>query len=205
MCFKPKHQRQIAMGWVRQEPVPAYFPEGYTVEVYNGDPRQKKEFYRLWNGKYGSEKEVNDMFYREFENYHDCKPTKDVHFVKFGDEYVGTITAIHHPFGNLGYVHMVAIREDFRGKHLSRPLNYIAMKKIYEDGSKRAFLTTNDWRQNAIRSYIKAGFLPLQNGVGKEEKQQMISRWKKIYEELDLGEFKMLDKHYKLIPKEKLQ
>ncbi len=205
MCFKPKHQRQIAMGWVRQEPVPAYFPEGYTVEVYNGDPRQKEEFFRLWNGRYGSEKEVNDMFYREFENYHDCKPKKDVHFVKFGDEYVGTITAIHHPFGNLGYVHMVAIREDFRGKHLSRPLNYIAMKKIYEDGSKRAYLTTNDWRQNAIRSYIKAGFLPLQNGTSGAEKKEMIARWKKIYEELDLGELQMLDRRYKLIPKEKLQ
>ena len=205
MCKRKKSQRQIAMGWVREEPEPAFFPEGYTVEKYNGDPNQRKEFYRLWHGKYGAEKEVNDMFYREFENYHDCKPEKDVHFVKFGDEYIGTITAIHHPFGNLGYVHMVAIREDFRGKHLSRPLNYIAMKKIYEDGSKRAYLTTNEWRKNAIRSYIKAGFYPLQNGVGKAEQKEMIERWKKVYEELGLGELKMLDKHYKFIPREKLQ
>ena len=193
------------MGWIRKEPEPAFFPEGYTVEKYCGEQQQKREFYRLWRGEYGSEKEVNDMFYREFENYHDCKPTSDVHFVKYGDEYIGTITAIHHPFGNLGYVHMVAIREDYRGKHLSRPLNYIAMKKIYEDGSKHAFLTTNGWRKNAIRSYIKAGFLPLQNGVGKTEKQEMIDRWKEVYKDLELGELQMLDKHYRPIPKEKLQ
>ena len=205
MCFKPKKQRQIAMGWLRKEPTPAYFPDGYTVEKYNGDPNQKKEFFRLWNGRYGTEKEVNDAFYNCFEHYKDCVPKSDVHFVKDGDEYIGTITAIHHPRGNTGYVHMVAIREDYRGKHLSRALNYIAMKKIYDDGSERAFLTTNEWRQNAIRSYIKAGFYPMQNGVWKAEKKQMIERWKKVYKDLDLGELVMLDKHYKFIPKEQLK
>ena len=204
MCFKPKRQRQIAMGWVRKEPIPAYFPEGYTVEKYNGDPNQKKEFFRLWTGKYGTQKEVDEMFYREFEHYKDCKPTNDVHFVKYGDEYIGTITAIRHPARNMGYVHMVAIREDFRGKHLSRPLNYIAMKKIYDEGCERAYLTTGSQRKNAIRSYLKAGFLPLQNAVWREEKKEMIKRWKAVYKDLDLGELVMLDKRFKPMSKKKL-
>ena len=204
MC-KKKHQRQIAMGWLRREPEPKYFPEGYTVVNYDGDPRQRAEFFRLWNDRYGTDAEVEQAFNSAFVNYRDCQPLRDVFFVKYGDEYVGTITAIHHPKGNQGYVHMVAIRDDYRGRHLSGALNYIAMRKIYDDGSSVAMLTTNEWRQNAIRSYIKAGFLPLMNGVGRAEKRQMVQRWRKVYRDLGLGEMQMLDKKYRLMSKEELK
>ena len=204
MCKKKKHQKQIAMGWLRQVPEPAYFPEGYTVKNYDGSFEEKRQYYRIWHGKEGTEKEINETFYNCFEHYHGCVPKKDVFFVLYGDEYIGTITAIHFKRNNTGYVHFVALREDFRGKGLSRALNYVAMKKIYDDGSDYAWLTTNEWRKNAIRSYIKAGFLPLQNGVGRVEKREMIERWRGVYYELELGELKMLDKKFRPIKKEDL-
>lgn len=204
MCRKKKTQRQIAMGWLRQTPEPAYFPEGYTVKNYDGSYEEKAQYYRIWNGKSGTEKEVLDAFKNCFENYHGCVPEKDVFFVLYGNEYVGTITAIHFKRKNMGYVHFVALREDFRGKGLSRALNYIAMKRIYDDGSKCAYLTTNEWRKNAIRSYINAGFLPLQNGKGRAETKEMIERWRKVYEDLELGELQMLDAKFRPMKKEEL-
>ena len=205
MCRRTKHKKQIAMGWLRQEPEPAYFPEGYTVKNYDGSYEEKRQFYRIWNSKEGSEKEVNEAFYNCFEHYHGCVPKKDVFFILYGNEYVGTITAIHFKRKNMGYVHFVALRDDFRGKGLSKALNYVAMKRIFDDGSDCAYLTTNEWRQNAIRSYIKAGFLPLQNGKGRAEKKEMIERWTKVYQDLDLGELKMLDAKFRPIKQEALK
>ncbi len=189
-----RHQRQIRMCWLRKEPVPAYFPEGYTVENYNKSEEHRRAFYRLWEGKDGTKEQVDASMRSAFETYRDCIPEKDIFFVRYGGELIGTITAIYHPKENAGYVHMVALREDFRGKHLARPLNYIAMKKIYEDGGSYAYLTTNDWRENAIRGYIHAGFVPQMNAILPREKKKIIDRWRKIYEKLDLGELVILSR-----------
>ncbi len=202
---RQKHVRQIRMCWLRgtERPQKYDFPEGYTVEHYNGDYDQKVQFYRLWCGKYGTDQEVRDMFGGAFEKYRDCVPEKDVFFVRYNGEIVASITAIYHKREKCGYVHMVCIREDFRGKHLSRPLNSLAMQRIWDDGGSYAFLTTNDWRENAIRSYIKAGFLPQMNAYMPKERQSIWQRWEAIYEKLELGEIQMLSMRRKPLSKPK--
>ena len=193
---KPKH---IEMGWLRAEPKPELFSDEYIVLNYDGSQIQQEAFYRIWMGRQGTKEEVFNAFSWYFGNVKDCNLKKDLFFVKHGNEYIATVTAIYHQKNNAGHVHCFAIRDDYRGKRLSYPLMYIAMKKIYDNGADFAYLSTDDWRKPAIKVYINCGFLPMMNEFWPHKKRKMKARWKNIYNELNLDSFKMLNKKYKPI------
>jgi mycothiol synthase len=70
---------------------------------------------------------------------------------------------------------MVACREDSRGKGYGTLLNKVAEYSLKKEGMQTAFLTTDDWRIPAIKSYICAGFIP---DLSTEDFK---ARWEKIY------------------------
>lgn len=197
MKKQAKH-KHIKMGWVRTEPKPAYFSSDFEVLNYDGSQAQKNAFYLIWNGKRGTKEEIDKTFFRYFENREDCVPAKDLFFVKLKGEYIGTVTAIYHPKNSLGHIHCLALKEKYRGKRLSYPLMYLAMKKIYDDGAKYAYLLTDDWRKPAIKVYANLKFFPVMDEFWPHKKKQLLRKWKKIYEELQLEDFKILNKNYKL-------
>jgi GNAT superfamily N-acetyltransferase len=59
-----------------------------------------------------------------------------------------------------GRVHWVAIRPEFQGRGLGRPLMTVVCERLRELGHSRAFLRTTATRLPAINLYLRFGFKP---------------------------------------------
>jgi mycothiol synthase len=81
---------------------------------------------------------------------------------------VGTATGWLKP--GLGYVHMVGIRTDYRGKGLAKPLNAAVLKYLLEKGCVRIVLDTDDFRIPAIKAYLGLGFVPVLHDADMRER-----------------------------------
>lgn len=55
---------------------------------------------------------------------------------------------------------MVACREEYRGRGIGTYMNALSVWLLKTHGMKTAYLTTDDWRIPAIKSYLRAGFTP---------------------------------------------
>ncbi len=97
-------------------------------------------------------------------------------FILENEKAVATLTVICDYEKKEGYVHMVACREDARGKGFGTILNRIAERTLKEEGMETAYLTTDDWRIPAIKSYLRIGFYP------DLSTQDFKERWERIYE-----------------------
>lgn len=75
-------------------------------------------------------------------------------------EAAATVTVICDMEKKEGYIHMVACKPAFRGRGLGHLLNDLALCDLKTRGMQSAWLTTDDWRIPAIRTYLKAGFRP---------------------------------------------
>ncbi|MBQ3900864.1 MAG: GNAT family N-acetyltransferase, partial [Clostridia bacterium] len=67
-------------------------------------------------------------------------------------------------------------RPKYQGVGLGTRLNAAAVRCLLENGLETAYLTTDDFRIPAIRSYLRAGFYPDVKDDSHRE------RWDKIYE-----------------------
>lgn len=87
-----------------------------------------------------------------------------------------TITVICDYKKKEGYIHMVACKPDFRGKGLGNLLNDIALNVLKKEKMETAYLTTDEWRIPAIKTYLKVGFYPdLQGELDFKE------RWDEVF------------------------
>lgn len=81
-------------------------------------------------------------------------------FLVLDGQAAATITVICDPEKKEGYIHMVACKPEYRGRRLGSLLNAIALDVLKQQQMQTAYLTTDDWRIPAIRSYLRAGFVP---------------------------------------------
>lgn len=93
---------------------------------------------------------------------------------------VATITVICDYEKKEGYIHMVACREESRGKGYGTLLSRWALITLKEEGMETAYLTTDDWRIPAIKSYLSIGFKP---DISTEDFKE---RWRKINEQIGI-------------------
>lgn len=80
-----------------------------------------------------------------------------------------------------GYIHMVACKEEYRGRGLSHVMNDLCLYELKRRNQKTAYLTTDDWRIPAIKGYLKMGFMP---DLSTEDFK---ARWEAIYEIIESG------------------
>ena len=100
-------------------------------------------------------------------------------FIVSDGEPAATLTVVCHPENMEGYIHMVACKEKFRGRGFGTLLNNLALKVLKDEGMETAYLTTDDWRIPAIKSYLSAGFVPvIPDG-------DMDARWKAVFEKIN--------------------
>lgn len=90
----------------------------------------------------------------------------------------GTATGWLKP--GTGYVHMVGMRTDFRGRGLARPLNAAVLEYLLDKGCSRIVLDTDDFRIPAIKVYLALGFIPVLQDVDMRE------RWLAVMDVLGL-------------------
>ena len=156
-------------------------PEGYTYEFYNGDSAQIRDWLDICShGLLGAGADEG-AFHGCLTNYPDCDPLKDTFFVVSPDgRRVATSTSIRHADGD-GYVHMVANTTDCRGLGIGHAMVYFGVKILLERGCDRIYLTTDDHRLAAIKTYLDGGFCPV---MWEDPDSNMAERWDSVIKEL---------------------
>lgn len=156
---------------------------GFTYRTYNGSQADRDAWMEICKaGKLLDREETAfERYITEAEGYRQ----DTFFFVLDGERPIATIalldkktkTQVLDREETLGYVHMVGVHPDYCGKGLGGYLNEIALATLYNMGCDGAWLTTDDWRIPAIRSYLRAGFHPVLYEEDMEE------RWTKILRE----------------------
>ena len=77
-----------------------------------------------------------------------------------------------------GYIHMVGSKPEYRGRGIGNLMNAYAAAVLKNEGMKTAYLTTDDWRIPAIKSYLRANFVP------DESTDDFKERWTKIRKQI---------------------
>ena len=156
-------------------------PEGYSYEFFRGDEEQINDWLDICShGLIGDGGDAG-IFHGFLTNYPDCIPENDTFFVVDPDgRRVATSTSIKHADGD-GYVHMVANRTECRGLGIGHAMLYFGVKILLDRGCGKIWLTTDDWRLAAIKTYLDGGFRPV---MWHDDESNMRERWDRVIAEL---------------------
>ena len=178
---------QLKMYWLPGTQIQEYpLPQGYSISNYK-DESDKLAWVECCKKGLVDDDTTAEDFDRRITVDANIHPQEDVFFLDCNAEHIGTVTAFVNPETKLGDMHMVGIRPDFRGKGLSKYLCRITLNHLKDRDIRAIYLTTDEWRVAAVKSYLRAGFLPVQYDVGMEE------RWETMLETLGIDHVQMLN------------
>lgn len=174
------------MYWFPGTEIKEYeLPEGYSFSKYKNVKDRDAWVEICRNGLVGDGHDGFRGFGDAIASQEDIDPERDMIFLDYKGEHIGTVTAFVMTDENAGDVHMVSIRDDFRGKGLQKYLMTAALKHLSQFDLNYVSLTTDEWRKSAITGYIKAGFRPVEYDIGMEE------RWEAVLEERNIDSIDM--------------
>ncbi len=186
---------QLKMYWLPGTPIKdVRLPEGYSITKFSRESDKLAWVECCKNGLVADDADEK-TFYNDISSNPAIDVFNDVFFLDYEGEHIGTVTAFVND-KNIGDMHMVGIKTEFRGRGLAKILSYIALKEFEKRKVKYALLTTDEWRKSAVKSYLSAGFLPVKYDRG------MIPRWRAVLEEYGIDSVLMLNnsgKPYKII------
>ncbi len=178
---------QLKMYWLKGTPVADLtLPEGYSMVNYKECIEDKAAWVECCKNGLVGDDTAPEFFDECVADVDDCVPEKDVFFLDYEGEHIGTVAAIYHPDEKEGQVHMVGIKTEFRGKGLGKYLNNTAVKKLAQQDADYIYLTTDEWRKGAVKSYLTAGFIPVEYDEG------MKARWEWMLAELEVDSVDMV-------------
>jgi len=178
---------QLKMYWFPDTPInDPPLPEGYSISNYKTEG-DKLSWCECCKDGLVADDADEKAFDKDITDREDINLFEDVFFLDYMGEHIGTITAYVIKEHNVGDVHMVGIRTGFRGKGLSKYMMAAALSHLKKKGVKYAFLTTDEWRKGAVKSYLTAGFLPVEYDEGMEE------RWSAVLEEYGIESAEMVN------------
>ena len=129
--------------------------------------------------QYGlSEGKKDAEYYHAAMTSRSCYEENKCFFILENEKAVATITVICDYEKKEGYIHMVACREESRGKGYGTLLSKWALFILKKEGMESAYLTTDDWRIPAIKSYLGIGFVP------DTSTQDFTERWNNIKKQI---------------------
>ena len=180
---------QLKMYWFTSRPLAELtLPEGYAYSHFAEATRERD--IRDWNASIctwaSSDESDEERFRREIYNYSDITPEEDVWFLDYRGEHIGTATSFVHKSTGAGDMHWVGIKAEYRGRGLAKYLSYIVQKTLRDRGVPYISLTTDEWRGAAVKSYLTAGFLPVEYAEG------MVSRWEAVLETYGIDSVEMV-------------
>lgn len=99
-------------------------------------------------------------------------------FVCLNGEPVGTACAWRQTpeERTVGYVHMVCVRPEARGKNLGYLVTLQVLRYFRNHGFASAILDTDDFRIPAIKSYLRLGFRPHYFDLAHAERWERLAR-----------------------------
>lgn len=168
---------QLIMRWKNdgKEKVYPKFPKGVSVKNWSEVENPLDKWldivqYGLTDGK------KDEAYYKECNYHYENYKIEDCYFFIIGGEEVATITVICDEEKGEGYVHMVAAKPTARGKGIGNLMSEFAVFILKKENMSTAYLTTDDWRIPAIKSYLHGGF------YADESTDDFADRWTKIRE-----------------------
>ena len=178
---------QLKMYWLKGTPVAELeLPEGYSISNYK-DASDKMPWVECCKNGLEADDADESRFDDRITNHDDINMETDVFFIDYEGEHIGTATAVFHPEDNCGELHMVGIRTEFRGKGLGKYLNNVCVKKLANQNVDYIYLTTDEWRMGAVKSYLTAGFVPVEYDEGMKQ------RWEWMLAELGVDSVDMVN------------
>ncbi|MBR5424028.1 MAG: GNAT family N-acetyltransferase [Clostridia bacterium] len=176
---------QLKMYWFPDSPISdPPLPEGYSISNYRTDADRMAWVECCRNGLVADDADEK-AFDDSIASWEEIDLYNDVFYLDHNGEHVGTITAFVRK-DNIGDVHMVGLKTEYRGKGLSKYMMAAAQKHLRDKGVKYALLTTDEWRKGAVKGYLTAGFLPVEYNVGME------LRWQAVLEDYGVDSVQML-------------
>ena len=178
---------QLKMYRMMDRPIeePA-LPEGYSYGAFDPEKDIHAWCECLRGGNLIEGRTDEEAYRDEIINFKDIDPARDIQFLDYNGEHIGTATCFTWSHNGHGDMHQVGIRKDFRGRGLAKYLSYIILKKTKERGVKILELTTGEGRPAAVRSYLAAGFQPV------EYDYRMQERWEVFMRDWTIGSLDML-------------
>lgn len=171
-------------------------PEGYSFSHFVPGKDEHAWCECLRGGALIDGRSDEQAYRDEIINFHDIVPENDIMFLDYNGEHIGTATGFIYKESNMGDMHQVGIRADFRGRGLGKYLCYIVLKNLKERNAKFVALTTGESRVPAVKSYLNAGFLPVEYAEG------MIDRWIYVLDMFNMENIQVLNEDgtpYKVI------
>ncbi len=156
------------------------FPEGYGVEYFRGEEDQITDWLNICDKAILPDND-RSWFDSQILDYPDLDPYKDLTFITHKGERIGTIAFVKHSNGE-GYIHMVAIRPDYRGMGFGHILLRLGLEELDRRGCEVSTLTTDDFRYAAVKSYLDAGFRPV---LWYDPNTNMKERWEKMLSDMN--------------------
>ncbi len=166
-------------------------PDGFVLTKYSGEDDISAWIDICSDGLIA--RETGEIrFQNDIANADGPDPYRDTYFIEKDGEKIATVTIVPDMWSTgMGYIHMVACKTECRGLGIGKFIADLSLSKLVEIGKDKIFLLTRDNLIPAIKTYIGAGFLPV-NYIDDEGKD-MVARWQKIVNEIGISELTMLD------------
>lgn len=166
-------------------------PEGFTVTRFTSE-NDIKDWVDVCSQGLIDPATAYERFQCELIDIDGPDPYRDTYFIEKNGEKIATYTVVPDMWSTgMGYIHMVAVKPEYRGLGLGSFIADDSLSKLIALGKSRIFLLTGDARLPALATYIKAGFLPVnyidENGL------DMIERWQNVVNSLGIDSLMLLD------------
>lgn len=139
-------------------------PEGYSFKFFEEGNEKDWVEIEVSSGDIENEKSGYDKFEKYYGNYIDDIKKRMIFIVDRNNTPIGTATGffMEKPIDDriTGDLHWVAVRKEFQGKGLSKPLITEAMKVMYQLGHKGAYLHSQTHTWLACKIYKSLGWKP---------------------------------------------
>jgi len=172
--------KQLKMRRESAPIAPRPLPCGYTFATFGGSEEEIDDWLRACVGIVGEDAK-REVFESSIRSNKGVDPAADVWFILDPTgKRVATITPCRREDGS-GLVHMVGALPESRGIGLGHALIEKACALLEERGHERAYLTTDEHRLPAVKTYLDAGFRPV---IYPDPESDMNERWDAVLKTL---------------------
>ena len=133
-----------------------------------------------------------ECFDREIGHADGPDPYRDTYFIEKDGQKIATFTVVPNMWSSgMGNLHMVACKTEYRGLGLGKFMSDYCLQVLKGMGIEKIYLLTHDRREPAIKTYLGAGYLPVDYPT--DDGTDMAERWQKIATRLQIAELPLLD------------
>ena len=148
---------------IKKSKVNISLPEGYYFAKYKPGDQLVWADIEAAAGEFSTIESALESFNNEFGDFELQLQSRCFFLYNSKGEAIGTSMGWYDNDFNgkkLGRLHWIAIKPEYQGKHLGKPLVAMAIKRIQESHDQ-AYLSTKTTSWKAINMYLDFGFKPL--------------------------------------------